>query len=105
MIYKSAPGRRKTYELTSISREQLTNLRVKAQKVEEMDLPRVTMRDHLNAFWTMIISSFMVQNRQCRYYGHVLPPAGWVAGIKPRCADCHAEVSDPNDLRKAEPRQ
>lgn len=105
MIYPSAGSRKKkTAGTSSISRERLTILKLKAQRVEDMEINRSSLWDYALDLFTWLQSSFIVRHRQCHHYGHSLPPEGWVSGLKPRCADCGHQISSPDELRRAEPR-
>lgn len=48
------------------------------------------------------IKSKAVTNSMCKYYGHIIH--GPWQGYLPKCRDCGAEISSPDQLRKASPR-
>lgn len=100
VIGKRAPGS------TPISQDQLSTLKQKAIRVEEIEgRGKLSIWDYVCDFWTMLTHSFERKDRQCNIYGHTMPTTGWTVGRLPHCGDCGAAISHPEDLRRAVPRE
>lgn len=105
MTKYSRIGRRHP-DTAPISKDQITTLKAKVQRVEEIEKNnRASIWDYACDIWTQIIYSFKPKSHQCRIYGHTLPTGGWTAGRRPHCGDCGAQINDASDLRKALPRE
>jgi hypothetical protein len=104
MTKYSRIGRRHP-DTAPISKDQITTLKQKVQRVENIDnARRTTVWDHICDMWTQFTYSFKPKSNQCRIYGHTLPSGGWQAGRRPNCGDCGTQINDADDLRKAQPR-
>lgn len=106
MINRSVIGKR-AKDAVPISKEQISTLKLKAQRVEEIEgLRRATVWDYICDLWTMVACSGKSSKaKQCEIYGHTLPHEGWSVGRLPKCGDCGTPITHPDDLRKAVPRQ
>lgn len=89
-----------------MSKEQISTLKTKSQRAEEIDgLRRASVWDYLSDLWTMISHSMQPKDRQCNIYGHTMPTTGWTVGRLPKCSDCGTNITHPEDLRKALPKE
>lgn len=105
MINRSVIGKKAKGALP-MSKEQISTLKTKSQRAEEIDgLRRANVWDYLSDLWTMITHSMQPKDRQCNIYGHTLPTTGWTVGRLPKCSDCGANITHPEDLRKALPKE
>ena len=105
MAKYSRLGKRHLQISPPISKDQISTLKRKAMRVEEIDnRNRATLWDYVCDIWTRIIYSFKPKSHQCRIYGHTLPSSGWIAGRRPNCGDCGVQINDAEELRRAVPR-
>lgn len=105
MAKYSRLGKRHPEISPAISKDQISTLKQKAMRVEDLDSRnRVTVWDLVCDLWTQVIYSFKPKSNQCRIYGHTLPSGGWVAGKRPNCGDCGAQINNADELRRAVPR-
>lgn len=88
--------------IRKITREERINLRATGSFKPNYVLKMFTscIRD-LRAMFTTSTSK-KAKNSMCKYYGHVIQ--GQWKGYLPHCADCGAEITSPEQLRKAMPR-
>lgn len=103
MTKYSRIGRRHP-DTAPISKDQITTLKQKVQRVENLETKRTSVWDHICDAWTYLVYSFKPKSHQCRIYGHTLPSTGWEPGRRPNCGDCGTQIVDFDDLRKAQPR-
>jgi hypothetical protein len=104
MINRSVIGK-KAKDAVPIDREQISTLKQKALRVEEIEgRGRVSVWDFVTELWTELVHWMKPKHNKCNIYGHTLPHTGWTVGRLPHCGDCGAPIEHPDDLRKALPR-
>lgn len=88
-----------------ITREEVATLRNISVKKETLSHKltqafHVAWRD-ISVLVNAPLKAARLNNSMCKYYGHVIQGA-W-QGYLPKCRDCGAEISSPDQLRKASP--